>query len=110
MLSDVIWQFAWMIVGFIVMVGIPALAIASVFDIFLEADPLARATLGDMARDLLQKAKETRNTVMRVFAILLLYFRWALLLALDLYVIYIIITYPWTPAWLKAWLRAVFPF
>ena len=110
LLQDIIWEFAWMIAAFIVMVGIPSLMIGSILDLFYEADPLARATLGKLARDLLQKAEQTGNTIAKVFAIMLIYFRWALLLALDLYIIYVIINYPWTPAWLRSWLRAVFPF
>jgi len=109
-LMDLIWQFAYIIIAFIIMIGIPALAVASVLDILVEADPLARMTLRRLVEGMLRRADETGNTVTKVFAIMLMYFRWALLLALDLFIIYIMLHFNWLPPWLASWLRSVFPF
>lgn len=110
MLMDLIWQFAYIIIAFVIMIGIPAIAVASFIDIFVEADPLARVTMRRLLESLLRKAEETNNTVTKVFAIFLIYFRWALLLALDLFIIWILLNFAWMPPWLRSWLRSVFPF
>ena len=110
MLMNIIWQFAWIIIAFVVMVGIPALAVASVIDIFVEADPLARMTMRRLVEGMLRRAQDSGNTVQYVFAIFLIYFRWALLLALDLFIIYIMLQFQWMPPWLSSWIRTVFPF
>ena len=109
-LIDLVWQFAYIIIAFIIMIGIAALAVASFIDIFVEADPLARMTLRRMLEGLLRRADETGNTVTKVFAIFLIYFRWALLLALDLFIIWVMLNFAWMPPWLRSWIRSVFPF
>ena len=61
-LASLIWQFAYIIIAFIVMIGIPALAVASIIDIFVEADPLARMTLRRLVEGMLRRAQESGNT------------------------------------------------
>ena len=107
---DIVLTFARMIIAFIVVIGITTIMVASIVDIFVEATPLSFLTLKKLALDLLKKANETDNAFTKIFAIFLLYFRWLLILALDIFIIWVMLNFNWFPPWLTSWIRSVFPF